>query len=193
MRRHMHSQYHAEERNMSDSHRPAPLHASHVEATVQSVTRMDIEHHQNATTAERRIDRVTRWVVRPRFLGGISLAIIAWIGLNLLAPSLGLTPIDRPPFAWLTALVALAEFYVVVLILITQRREEALAQHQAKLILQLTLLGEQKTAKIIALLEELRRDSPQILDRVDQEAIAMTEHVSSEELLEALKDAKAST
>jgi uncharacterized membrane protein len=154
---------------------------------------MDTEHHQNATEAERRLDSVTRWVGRPRFLAGVSLAIIAWIGFNLLAPSLGIAPIERAPFEWLLAVVGLAEFYVVVLILITQRREEALAQHQAELILQLTLLSEQKTAKIIALLEELRRDSPQIHDRVDKEAMAMTEHVSSEELLGALKVAKAST
>ncbi len=117
------------------------------------------------------------------------MAILAWISLNLLLPSFGVAPIDRPPFEWLLAIVGLAEFYVVVLILITQRREEALSQHQAKLILQLTLLSEQKAAKIIALLEELRADSPQIRDRVDPAAIAMTEHVSSDDLLGALREA----
>jgi hypothetical protein len=60
------------------------------------------------------------------------------------------------------------------------------------LILQLTLLSEKKTAKIVALLEEMRRDSPQIPNRVDQEAIAMTQHVNSDEMLGALKDAKIS-
>ena len=47
---------------------------------------------------------------------------------------------------------------MVVLILATQRREYQLAQLREQLTLELAILSEQKTAKVIQLLEESRRD-----------------------------------
>jgi uncharacterized membrane protein len=73
----------------------------------------------------------------------------------------------------------------VVLILATQRREDQLAQRREQLTLELAILGEQKTAKIIQLLEESRQDNPQVHDRHDPEAEAMaaSESRSSVKLL----------
>ena len=172
---------------MKPSQTPAPPLAPHLEATVESITRMHEAHHENATDAERWIERVTHMLGRPVFLVGLSLAITGWIGFNLLAPFLEVAPFDRPPFVWLLTGITVLAFYVVLLILITQRREEMLAQHQARLILQLTLLNDKKTTKIIALLEELRRDSPLLNDRLDQEAVAMTEHVDPDVMMDASK------
>jgi uncharacterized membrane protein len=64
---------------------------------------------------------------------------------------------------------------MVVLILATQRREYQLAQLREQLTLKLAILGEQKTAKVIQLLEESRRDNPLIRNRVDQVAEAMAQ------------------
>ena len=104
---------------------------------------------------------------------------------------LGHKPLDPAPFGVLSTGVSLCAFFVVVLILITQRREEELARHHARLTLQLTIQGEQKTAKVIALLEELRRDSPSVRNRVDVEANAMAETADPTILLDALKEAQA--
>jgi uncharacterized membrane protein len=41
--------------------------------------------------------------------------------------------------------------------------------------MELALLSEQKTAKVIELLEEVRRDNPRIRDRIDQQADAMAQ------------------
>ena len=43
----------------------------------------------------------------------------------------------------------------------------ALGQRRELLILELAILSEQKTAKVIQLLEEVRRDNPLIHDRVE--------------------------
>ena len=80
-------------------------------------------------------------------------------------------------------------FLVTVLILATQRRADSLADHREQLILQLAFVSEQKTAKIIGLLEELRRDSPQVRDRVDHVAEQMTEIVDPKAVSNALRDA----
>lgn len=178
---------------MAEPSTPQPTFPPHIEDTIRSIAQLNVEHHDNATRPQRWVDRVTGLVGQPWFIGVASLVIVGWIGLNGFAPALGYRPIDPAPFPWLGGFVSVASFYLVLLILITQRREEQLAQHHAQLTLQLTILGEQKIAKVIALLEEYRRDSPLLPDRIDQEADAMAESADPNSLLDALKEAKATT
>jgi len=56
--------------------------------------------------------------------------------------------------------MTLVSLFMVVFILGAQRHEDELSGHREMLTLELAILGEQKTAKVIQLLEELRRDSP---------------------------------
>jgi uncharacterized membrane protein len=89
--------------------------------------------------------------------------------------------------SWMQGAVALAALYMTVFILATQRREDELANRHEQLTLELAMLSEQKAAKIISLLEELRQDHPEIQDRVDKEAAAMSSPAESRSILEALK------
>ena len=81
--------------------------------------------------------------------------------------------------------------YVVILIYATQRREDQLAELREQLTLELALLSEQKTAKMIQLLEEFRRDIPLVEDRVDEQADAMAEPANPERVLEAIRETHA--
>ena len=54
------------------------------------------------------------------------------------------------------------------------------------LTLELAILSERKTAKIIFLLEELRQAHPDIQDRIDDEAAVMSEPANPQSVLEAL-------
>ena len=83
--------------------------------------------------------------------------------------------------------ISLTALYMAVLILATQRRENELASHHEHLTLELAILSEQKAAKIISLLEELRQDHPDIQDRVDDEAAVMSEPANPQSVLEAIK------
>ncbi len=49
------------------------------------------------------------------------------------------------------------------------------------------LLTEQKAAKLIELIEELRRDSPDVRDRLDSGAAVLKEPLSPEVVLAALE------
>lgn len=80
---------------------------------------------------------------------------------------------------------------MVVLILATQQREYQLAQLREQLTLELAILSEQKTAKVVQLLEESRRDNPLIRNRVDQEAEAMAQPADPQSLLDAIKETHA--
>ena len=76
----------------------------------------------------------------------------------------------------------------MILIYATQRREDQLSQLREQLTLELTLLSEQKTAKVIQLLEEFRRDIPLLENRVDKQADAMAGSGDPERVLEAIQE-----
>ena len=87
--------------------------------------------------------------------------------------------------------LGLLALYVTVLILTTQRREDQLAGYREQLTLELAILSEQKSAKIIALLEEMRRDSSSLTNRVDEEAVAMAVAADPQAVLDAIKESQA--
>jgi uncharacterized membrane protein len=120
------------------------------------------------------VTAVTNRVSRPMFIGALALIFGLWIGANLVALEVGRVPLDPPPFQGLQLIVGLGSLALVLLVLGAQRREDQLNERMRILNLELALLGERKTAKIIALLEEQRRDSPQLPNRIDPEAVAMS-------------------
>jgi uncharacterized membrane protein len=160
----------------------------HVEEIVRAIEKMRAEHHSRATRLERAVDRVTALIGRPAFFGFLTLLVALWIGGNLLLLWNGRPAFDAPPFSWLQVTLTLVALYIAALILSTQRRADQLASHREQMTLQLAILSEQKSAKIIALLEELRLDSPEIKDRVDVEAQAMATPADPKAVSQAIRE-----
>lgn len=158
----------------------------HVEETVRAVDRMRVDHHVSATALDRVLDKIKSRISAPSFVLLTALFVAVWIGANLALRSAAWDP---SPFSYLDLTLSTLAFLVTVLILATQQRADALAGHREQLILQLAFVSEQKTAKIIGLLEELRRDSPQLRDRIDRVADQMTENVDPQTVSNALRDA----
>jgi uncharacterized membrane protein len=176
---------------MADAKIPSSVLPDHIEETIRSIDRLHAEHRRDATPLQRAVDRMTTLLGRPGFIIAVTVIVAFWVGFNLLAAALGYRAIDPPPFSGLAGAVSLASLYMVVLILATQRREDLLAQHREQLILELALLSEQKTAKVIELLEEFRRDSPLIHDRVDRQADSMAQPADPQQMLDAIKEIRA--
>ena len=153
-------------------------------ASLRARAEHDVSHHQ------RRIESLTAQLGRPGSFYVIVVGVAAWSGFNLLAPHLGLRAFDPPPFVWLQGLVGLGALLMATIILITQNRQTKHAEQRSQLDLQVNLLSEQKAAKLIALLEELRRDIPSVHNRVDRVAEAMEEPVDPHAVLSALEDSK---
>jgi uncharacterized membrane protein len=166
---------------------PAPNLAPHVEATVRSIARLHADHHKRSSRVQKIIDRLSLLVSRPSFAGLVGLWILFWIGANLLAVDAGRSAIDAPPFPWLAAAASIGSLFISLMILATQRREDELARRRDQLTLELAILSEQKTAKVIQLLEELRADSPHVSDRVDPEADAMASPTDAQSMLDAVE------
>ncbi len=154
----------------------------------EATARLHAEHKQETGALQQAVDRLTALVGRPSFVAGLAFAILGWITANLLVGRLGYRPADLPPFAWLQGAITTAALFIAALILTTQRRQDQLADHRSQLILELTILNDQKSAKIIELLEEVRRDNPAIADRIDHQAVAMSKPSDTLAVLGAIKD-----
>ena len=164
-----------------------PILPAHIEDTIRSIARLHAEHHQAATPVQRVVDRVTGFVGRPRFIGALTVVAAIWVAANLLVLWAGHTPVDPPPFFWLDSVFGIGALYIALLILTTQRHADQLAQHREQLTLELAILNEQKTAKVIELLEEMRRDHPGLRNRHDAEAAAMAVPADPQAVLDAIK------
>jgi len=163
----------------------------HIAETIKSIVGFHAEHHGKASILERAVARVTARIASPRFVAIVTVAVAAWIGLNLTLIALGYQTADPPPFSWLNGALSLGSFYMVVFVLTTQRREDQLAQLREQVTLELVLLAEQKLAKVIELLEEARRDNPLLHDRVDGEADAMARPADTKSVIHSIRETHA--
>jgi len=84
--------------------------------------------------------------------------------------------------------IALFSLFAVMLVLVAQKHEDELNAHRDTLTLELAILSEHKIAKVIQLLEELRRDTPEVQDRVDQQAQQMAEPADARSVLAAVRE-----
>ena len=144
------------------------------------------EHRRSAS--QRHAESIGSFVGRPIFLVVILLFVSVWIGANLALTAWGVAPFDEAPFFWLQGVVALAALLTTTVVLIKQNRVAKLSEQRAHLDLKVTLLIEQKTAKLIDLIEELRRDLPNVKDRHDSGAAAMQQAMRPEGVLAALDE-----
>lgn len=144
------------------------------------------EHKRSAS--QRHAERIGSFVGRPAFLVVILLFTSAWMGANLILPAWGLAPFDAAPFDMLQGVVALAALLTTTVVLIKQNRVAKLGEQRAHLDLKVMLLIEQKAAKLIDLLEELRRDLPNVKNRPDLGATVMQQAMSPEGVLAALDE-----
>ena len=145
-------------------------------------------HREETTALQATLDRITAWFGWPGFSIVVAAAIGFWLTANLLATHYRITPIDPPPFIGLQVALSVGALLMVTLILTTQRREDQLATRRAQMILELAILNDQKISKVIALIEEQRRDNPAVPDRLDGQAMTMSRPADPVAVLEAIKE-----
>ena len=143
---------------------------------------------QKRSTSQRHAESIGRFVGRPAFLVAILVFVSAWMCANMALSAWDMTPFDEAPFFWLQGLIGLAALLTTTVVLIKQNRVAKLGEQRAHLDLKVTLLIEQKTAKLIDLMEELRRDLPNVKNRHDSGADVMQKAMSPEGVLAALDE-----
>lgn len=159
----------------------------HIDETAKAITQLVAQHEDSATPPEKLIERLMGHIGGPAFILGLAFVIGAWCLVNGLAPRLGFIASDPPPFLALQTMVSLLALFFTLIILNTQRRAGLLSRHRSNQTLRLAMLAEQKSAKTIELLEEIRRDNPLLKNRLDTEAHAMAKPADPAELLRSLE------
>ena len=171
----------------TDTHQEDPDLAGHVHQNVENIGALVARAERNITRHQRAVERFTRVIGRPRTLYAVAFVVIGWALFNLGAPLLGLARVDEPPFFWLQGTISLGALLTTIMVLTTQNRHLHLAEQRAHLELQVNLLAEQKVAKLIALMEELRRDLPDVVNRRDLVAEQMQEPVDTAAMASAIE------
>lgn len=167
------------------SPRPNPLEDL-IRENAEINAMLKAQSESNLTQLHRPIERLGGLLSHPAFILAVLALFIAWIVLNLDLKFVTSKPWDDPPFFWLQGLVGLLSLMATCTVIILQSRQAKLQEQRAQLQLQLVLMTEQRTAKIIGLLEELRLDLPNVHNRIDPEAETLKQSSKPEIILEAL-------
>ncbi|MBV8637202.1 MAG: DUF1003 domain-containing protein [Candidatus Eremiobacteraeota bacterium] len=161
-----------------------------VDLAVQTLTELREESHRNVPTTQLGIERVTSGLGKPWFAWTVLAFVILWIGGNTAFRTYTHRPFDSPQFPLLELIVSLGSLLIAILILITQNRQNDVAHRRAEITLQMALVTEQKVAKVIDLLEQLRRDDPHLPNREDAAAASMAQATDVREAAAELKKAQ---
>jgi uncharacterized membrane protein len=108
---------------------------------------------------------------------------------NLALPEFGHASLDPFPFPLLGGMVSTIALYLAAMILMTQRHDDEMATRREQITLELAILSEQKSSKIIALLEEFRRNDPHQGNDRDEVAEALAEPADAQVVLDAIQTA----
>ena len=154
-----------------------------VSDAINSVAKLQKDHDARASSVLRLVQKLTGRVGRPAFVPVVTALVVAWMLLN--SGAAGFTPLDPPPFAGLACMTSIAALLMTGMILATQRHDNELSSRREQLTLELSLLSEQKAAKLIELMERLRQDHPDLENSNDRHARDLSASASLQDVLDA--------
>ena len=172
----------------SDTATVAGAESGQISQNIAAVHDFYTREELKRSVSQRHAESISRAMGRPVFLVAILVFVAIWVGVNLVSIMVGKAPFDDAPFFWLQGLIGLASLLTTTVVLIKQNRVSKLSEQREHLDLKVALLIEQKTAKLIDLVEELRRDLPNVQNRHDSGAVAMQQPMSPEGVLAALDE-----
>lgn len=155
---------------------------------IENISAFYTREDQGVSHFQRILEKTIDYLGQPFWLGVIVLFVAIWILANYLLSQFGYEPFDSPPLHWLQGIIGLAALLIMIVLLIKQNRHDKIEERRAHLELQINLLTEQKTTKLINLIEELRRDLPMIKDRHDPELAAYQQTTDPEAVLASLDE-----
>jgi uncharacterized membrane protein len=167
---------------------PAESDRDQISQNIEAVLEFYAREEQKLSRSQRIMERVSSYIGQPVFLGIILLFVAFWMLANSELRQLGRIEFDPAPYFWLQGIVGLGALLTATVVLSKQNRLAKLEEQRAHLDLKVTLLTEQKAAKLIDLLEELRRDLPNVKNRHDPEAVALQQSMNPELVLAALDE-----
>jgi uncharacterized membrane protein len=153
---------------------------------IEVITSHQERYQQNATTPQRILEKITAMFGRPEFLYFQIAFFTVWVAATRLV-HLGILPSNFPLFDLRDQGLDALSLLIATGVLVYETRQEKLSEERSHLMLQLNLLTEQKIAKLISLVEELRTDLPNVSNRFDFEAELMKQATDPQAILEVIQ------
>jgi uncharacterized membrane protein len=173
-------------------HEPGDVHdeeeRDQISQNIEAVLEFYAREELKISHSQRIVERISSYIGQPVFLGLILLFVALWVTANTVTHRFGMAEFDPAPYFWLQGIIGLGALLTTTVILAKQNRLAKLEEQRAHLDLKVTLLTEQKAAKLIDLMEELRRDLPNVKNRHDPEAAALQQSMNPELVLAALDE-----
>jgi len=170
------------------SNTPIGSERDQVSQNIEAVLEFYAREEQKISDWQRRVERISLFIGQPIFLGFILLFVMLWILANIVMRLFGIGEFDPAPYFWLQGIIGMGALLTTTVVLARQNRLGKLEEQRAHLDLKVTLLIEQKAAKLIDLLEELRRDLPSVKNRHDPKAAALQQAMNPDLVLAALDE-----
>lgn len=171
-----------QKRQPQEEQKPQDPKKEHIQTIVELHKRAENEVSQQ----QRTIEHITNFLGRPVFLFIILAFVVLWMIVNVLLTKFGSTSFDPPPFIWLQGVLSLGALLQATMILITQNRQDRMAERRTQLDLQVSLILDQKMSKLITMVDQLRQVHPDLANKTDPEVEALKETVDPHESVEAL-------
>jgi uncharacterized membrane protein len=165
-----------------------PLENEQISQNIHAVLDFYAREDEKISMWQRMVENVSCTIGQPVFLGLIMLFVLLWALVNTGMGLLGWVEWDPAPYFWLQGVIGLVALLTTTIVLTRQNRLAKLEEQRAHLDLKVTLLTEQKVAKLIDLLEELRRDLPNVKNRADPEAAVLQQSMKPDMVLAALDE-----
>lgn len=176
---------------MSLLHRPPCDPAQRVSDAIQDnldkVSQFEKRQDAKRTHTQRVVEKISLFFGSVHFFKWFLGLSAGWIALNYLLHGVGYAYWDAPPFPIMFNVVTYVGVLIAMAVLVRQNRLAQVEESRSHLELQVNLLAEQKTTKIIALLEELRRDLPMVSNRHDEHATTLQTITNPDDLLEVIE------
>ena len=176
------------ERHPQPGGTPVESERNQISQNIEAVLDFYTREEKKMSGSQRIMERISRFVGQPAFLGIILIFVTLWILANIALREFGRIEFDPAPYFWLQGMVGLSALLTATVVLGKQNRLAKQEEQRAHLDLKVNLLTEQKAAKLIDLMEELRRDLPNVRDRHDSEAVAMQQSMNPDLVLAALDE-----
>jgi uncharacterized membrane protein len=153
---------------------------------IETIVNHQERYQEKATTAQRSLEKIVSIFGTPEFLYFQVIFFITWEFCGYLV-DLNILPTTFPQFDLHEQWLDLASLFISTGVLVYENRQEKVNEERSHLMLQLNLITEQKIAKLISLVEELRTDLPNVQNRNDLEAESMKQATDPQIILEVIQ------
>lgn len=138
---------------MPDERRPLVEHQ--IQKNVRAIEKIESEAQSGRTGSEVVSDAIAKFCGSIRFVYFHVVWFVIWVGWNATPLTPRALKFDPVPFGILTLVVSLEAIFLSTFILISQNRQEEIAQKRERLDLQITMLAEQEDTRLLRIVRQI--------------------------------------